>query len=248
MAFCPYITSQILISSHPDGTATAYDYTTSLYTCPENNTCKVWDTGSNDCGSKNPSTAAAGPNPTSLLTEFLNKVDSDNLDLTGLGVVGDSIYGEDFMVYDPTEIPVILKAANEHQDFPDDIEDKVSGRGTLTMIQSGWDSTSSWIYRLTVVDGTIDYEGTPIVFDGTSDFLGLGIDGTSSTSLVYISTLPEAAYKSLEITGALNDEPSLLINIGTVAKTHPAVPITPGTYNFKIDRKKITWAEYLSLF
>jgi len=247
MSFCPYITSQILVSSHVDGTSTMYDYTTSLYTCPQNNTCKVWDISSNDCGSKNPLPTTAAPSPSTLLNEYLSKVDSDGLDLSSIGVIGDSIYGEDFMI-DDTDLPVILKAANDHPDFPSDLEDKVSGRGTLTMIQSGWDSTSSWIYRLTVIDGTIDYEGSPIVFDGTSDFLGLGIDGTSSTSLVYISTLPESTYRSLEITGALNDEPSLLINIGTVAKTHPDVPITPGTYTFKIDRKKITFDEYLGLF
>lgn len=236
MAFCPYISSNIISSSALDGTSTDYTYTVSLYTCPENSTCKVWDSGAGDCGSKNPSASTAGPDPASLLTEFFTKTDKDNLDLSGLGVVtGDGIYGFDFMIDDESNIPIILKAAHDHPEWDDtDIVDRVSGTGDLTISQYGWDGTAEWVYEM---------EAT--AWDSTDDFVTSGV--VAGTSKLFMDDVPEASYKSLTVT--TRDSATVLsMNLGTITLTYPNVPITTDSYDFIVDRKRITWEEYNSLF
>lgn len=236
MAFCPYITAQIMSTSVTDGTNTDYTYTTSLYTCPENNTCKVWDGSVGDCGSKNPTSAIAEPNPTSLLTEFITKTDKDSLDLSNLGVVtGDGIYGFDFMIDDVNNIPSILKAAHDHPDWDDStLLDRVGGTGDLAVSQPGWDGTADWEYELTVS-----------AWDGTDDFVSSGV--IAGTSKLYMEDVPESDYKSLTVT-TRDSATKLTINLGVIDIANPNVPITEDSYDFKIDRKRITWDEYNSLF
>lgn len=234
MAFCPYITTQIMSTSVTDGTNTDYTYTTSLYTCPENNTCKVW--GDDDCGSKSPAAETPGPSPTSLLTEFITKTNIDDLDLSSLGVVtGDGIYGFDFMIDDVNNIPSILKAAHDHPDFDDStLLDRVSGEGDLTISQYGFDSTAEWIYEM---------EAT--AWDSTDDFVTSGV--IAGTSKLYMTDVPEAGYKSLTVT-TRDSATVLTMNIGIVATTYPNVPISVDSYEFIVDRKRINWAEYNNLF
>jgi len=236
MAFCPYLSSQIIVSavSADLGVTYTYTYGTSLYTCPENDTCKVW--GGTDCGSKSPAAETPGPSPTALLTEFITKTDGDDLDLSPVGVVtGDGIYGFDWMIDDENNIPSILKSAHSHPDWNDSgLIDRISGTGDLTVSQPGYDGTSDWIYEL---------EAT--VWDGTTDFVTSGV--VAGTSKLYMTDVPESSYKSLTVT--TRDSATILsMNIGVVNLAFPNVPITIDGYDFIIDRKRITWDEYNSLF
>jgi len=236
MAFCPYISTRAIDYTYADGTNTEYVYSTDLYTCPENSTCKVWDTGAGDCGSKNPTSATAVADPTALLTEFITKTNKDDLDLSNVGVVtGDGIYGFDWMIDDEDNIPSILKAAHTHPDFDSStILDRISGTGNLTISQPGYDGTNDWIYELETT-----------VWDGTTDFVTSGV--IAGTSKLYMTDVPEASYKSLTVT--TRDSATVLsMNLGTINLANPNIPITTGSYDFIVDRKRITWEEYTDLF
>lgn len=227
MGFCPYITAKIITSSAVDGTSSTYTYSVSEYNCPQNTTCQVWDSAANDCGAKNPPAAAGGPSPTTLLTEFLNKLDGDELDLTSLGVSGDGVYGYDYMIDDPDNIPIILKAANDHQEFDETlIVNRVEGSCTVTITQPGWDSTAEWIYEV-------------VATDSTSDF----VTSLVTTSMYIVFFDGDTIVSSHQIT-SVDDDVTITLNLGT----SDTPPLAEDDYAFIVDRKRITWQEYLDLF
>ena len=229
MGFCPYITARLLDSSVVDGTTTMYSYSVSQYDCPQDNTCQVWDSANGDCGSKNPGGAAAGPSPTSLLTEFLNKVDSDNLDLTPLGVSGEGIYGHDYMIEDEENIPIILKAAHDHPQWNvDAVTNRLEGSCDITISVPGYDSTTEWEYQIDIT-----------AFDGTNDLTTAAV----TTSMYILIVDGTTIINSYQIT-SIDDSDTITLNLGY----SDTEPLQEGSYDFIIDRKRITWDEYLGLF
>jgi hypothetical protein len=228
MGFCPYITSNILSSSAVDGTTTDYTYTVSQYSCPQNNTCQVWDTVAGDCGSKNPTPTTAGASPSTLLNEFLTKIDGDSLDMTSLGVIGYGVYGYDYMIDDPDNIPVLLQAAHDHPEFDESlIVNRVEGTCSVTITQAGWDSTAEWEYEIVATDSTSDFVTSLVT---TSMYIVL-LDGSGNTVAIYqIDSVDDS--DTLSISAGYADEP----------------PITEDSYPFIVDKKRISWEEYLGLF
>jgi len=227
MGFCPYITANLITSSAVDGTSSIFTYSVSEYNCPQNTTCQVWDAGAGDCGSKNPSAGPSGTaSPSSLLSEFLNKADSDSLDLTPLGVTGE-VYGHDYIIDDPENIPIILKAAHDHPDFEDsEIIDGIEGNCSVTNIAG--DSTSDWEYEIEVIDGTSDFTSSLV---------------TTSMYIVFLDGDGEVI-SSHQIESVDYGNDTLIINLGLSEMP----PFVEGNYAFIIDRKRITWEEYLGLF
>lgn len=194
-----------------------------FFVCPQSNRCQMW--GDSDCGLKTPPTATPGPSPSTLLNEFLNKTDGDDLDLTPLGVIG-SVYGFDFMIDDPSNIPSLLKAAHNHPDWDDSsLEDLIeSGLCTVTVVTPGYDSTANWEYEISIIDGTNDLVSSGVT-GGETMYIVINSQGAFA-----IDTVDDSTTISLDL-GLADDE-----------------PITPGTYAFKIDPKRITWDEYTGLF
>lgn len=196
-----------------------------FFNCPQNNTCQQW--AGTDCGLKSPSAETPGPSPTSLLNEFLNKVDQDSLDLTPLGIIGDSIYGQDFYIDDEDNIPTILQAAHMHPNWNvDELTDTIEfGRCEITRLPT--DSTNEWNFDVTIIDST-------------SDFIAAGVEDTTTGDGMYIVIDTQGAYQI----DVVDSSDSLTLRLGY----SDSPPLIEGTYMFKVDPKSITWDEYLSLF
>lgn len=201
--------------------------TDGFFVCPQSTRCQQW--AGTDCGLKSPAVAEPRASAATLLNEFLGGSDLDDLDLMSLGVSG-SVYGQDFMIDDDANIPVILKAANDHPDFDaasivDTIE---SGRCEVTVDQAGNDSTAEWIFDVTVTDGT-------------TDFIASGIeDTTTGDTGMYIVIEGQGAFQIDVVDSSI----ALTLRLGYSDSS----PLDEGSFSFKVDPKRILWEEYLGLF
>lgn len=197
-----------------------------FFVCPHSARCQMW--AGTDCGLKSPAADPASASAASLLNEFLNGSDQDGLDLTPLGVLG-TVYGVDFYIDDPDNIPTLLQAAHDHPNF--DVSGLIDtidfGRCEVTIDQAGNDSTDEWIYDVTITDST-------------SDFITAGVEDTTSGDGMYIVIDTQGAFQI----DFVDSGSSLTLRLGY--SDDP--PLTEGTYSFKVNPKSITWDDYLSLF
>jgi len=168
------------------------------------------------------------PAPSTLIMEFLNKTDADKVDFSSLGVSG-SIYGHEFMIYEsnPDDLPPILKTIQEHPDFKtDDIVDLANSNCSVTNTVPGHDSTDEWEYTIEATDGTTDF-----VVDGITTDMYVFVE-----SINKVGTITEVAPDSVAT--------KLKINMGV----YDIDPLPNLSYFFIAGRKRISFAEYESMF